>query len=467
MTGRTSPTSPACRSCQVSVSDRGRNRIAATRRRWTSSHDRGTSRRRTALAARRRSLQHPCGVSVRVGDAPADRSPPHGAGCIGCAEHGATERRRLGGGGRPFLGGPDPCASSGGARRTYPSQPVHRTGSSSRERVSSRPSTCVPRSCPSTSSAASQGQDEATRDRRERRIESLRSPSAWTDAALRVLVPETAFHDGRNDVDVYAVDDTAPLALTRLGGTADTAHYRLAGDGLSLLRSDGARVAIQRGRWRGRSTPGSTTRDRAHRRLGGEFRRHALADRVLVFSGTGSSLRGRLICCVRELEETRGVRRPPALRVDRGAPLARHRRDRRHGVRRPGECSERARLGDRTAARLEPGARLSGRGERPRTDTRGHWRRECAGRLREPGSFGAEERPPARSRRRPAPEASRGRRRSRAAAPRARGSRAGRTKRATGAGARARVGRPRARSQSSHTIGEATRAVATAKVKLR
>ena len=216
---------------------RGRDRIAATRRRWTS-----FPRSRDVLGVRlswptRRPVTagHPGAGACRQGRATRRRIVRRltGAGCIGCAEHGATERRRLGGR-RPAV--PRRTGSIAPRREAHGDLSVA-TGSQDRVELEGESllATVDMRSAflpvHIVGRVAGTGMKQlaiAVNGRIEVVTQSFRLDGTQRFA---VLVPETAFHDGRNDVDVYAVDDTAPLALTRLGGTADTAHYRLAGDG--------------------------------------------------------------------------------------------------------------------------------------------------------------------------------------------------------------------------------------------
>ena len=101
-----------------------------------------------------------------------------------------------------------------------------------------------------------------------------------------VLVPESAFRDGRNTVDVFAISTAGGRTrLLRVGGTANGADYALAANSRALTSPSGARVPIVPGRIGGRIE--SATREGGTVRVKGwaaDVRDGALVDRVVLFS---------------------------------------------------------------------------------------------------------------------------------------------------------------------------------------
>ena len=101
------------------------------------------------------------------------------------------------------------------------------------------------------------------------------------------LVPETAFRNGINDVDLFGVLTTSgALRLVRLGGTNRGAGYALSEDERSIRLPSGQRVAIAKGRLGGRvessTFEGSTVRIRG---WAADVQNESRVARVLLFAG--------------------------------------------------------------------------------------------------------------------------------------------------------------------------------------
>jgi Sulfatase len=101
------------------------------------------------------------------------------------------------------------------------------------------------------------------------------------------LVPESAFREGSNAVDVYAVDPAGTgVRLALLGGTAHASEYALSHAGTSIALPSGKRAEVEAGRLAGRVessvVEGGTVRIRG---WAADLRDDALVDRVLIFSG--------------------------------------------------------------------------------------------------------------------------------------------------------------------------------------
>ena len=101
-----------------------------------------------------------------------------------------------------------------------------------------------------------------------------------------VLVPESAFRESRNTVDVYAISSAGGrAALARLGGTSNAADYRLSANAKALTSPSGARISVVPGRLDGRIE--SSTQEGGTVRIKGwaaDIADSALVDRVLLFS---------------------------------------------------------------------------------------------------------------------------------------------------------------------------------------
>jgi hypothetical protein len=101
------------------------------------------------------------------------------------------------------------------------------------------------------------------------------------------LVPESAFREGSNAVDVYAVDPAGTgVRLALLGGTAHASEYALSHAGTSIVLPSGKRAEVEAGRLAGRVessvVEGGTVRIRG---WAADLHDDALVDRVLIFSG--------------------------------------------------------------------------------------------------------------------------------------------------------------------------------------
>jgi hypothetical protein len=101
-----------------------------------------------------------------------------------------------------------------------------------------------------------------------------------------VLVPEAAFRQGRNKVDVFAISSAGGATrLTPLGGTSNVADYILAPNGRALTAPSGAAIPVEPGRLDGRIE--STTEEGGTVRIKGwaaDLKDKALVERVVLFS---------------------------------------------------------------------------------------------------------------------------------------------------------------------------------------
>jgi hypothetical protein len=107
-------------------------------------------------------------------------------------------------------------------------------------------------------------------------------------ARFAVLVPEGAFRDGANAIDLYAARSSgAGLRLALLGGTGRAAQYALAAGGRGVLLPTGKSAPIVAGLLEGRIE--SPTVEEATVRIRGwaaDVRNGARVDRVLLFAGS-------------------------------------------------------------------------------------------------------------------------------------------------------------------------------------
>jgi Sulfatase len=101
-----------------------------------------------------------------------------------------------------------------------------------------------------------------------------------------VLVPESAFREGRNKVDVFAISaDGGATRLARLGGTSNAADYVLSANGRRLTSPGRAAIRVVSGRLDGRIE--SSTEEGGTVRIKGwaaDLHDRALVDRVVLFS---------------------------------------------------------------------------------------------------------------------------------------------------------------------------------------
>ena len=106
-------------------------------------------------------------------------------------------------------------------------------------------------------------------------------------AQFAALVPESAFVEGENDVEVFFVETgDGSLRLVRLGGTGRAARYALAPDGLTVVLPTGRRVRLTPGRLEGRiefsTVEGETVRIQG---WAADVREVERVDRILLFAG--------------------------------------------------------------------------------------------------------------------------------------------------------------------------------------
>jgi hypothetical protein len=101
------------------------------------------------------------------------------------------------------------------------------------------------------------------------------------------LVPESAFREGANTVDVYVVEsDGNGIRLARVGGTGQGPQYALSADGTSIALPTGGRARIVDGGLGGRVessvVEGKTVRFRG---WAADLKHGVLVDQVLLFAG--------------------------------------------------------------------------------------------------------------------------------------------------------------------------------------
>ena len=101
-----------------------------------------------------------------------------------------------------------------------------------------------------------------------------------------VLVPESAFREGRNKVDVFAISAAGGATrLARLGGTSNAADYVLAANGRGMTAPGRVAIPVVPGRLDGRIE--SSTEEGGTMRIKGwaaDLQDRALVDRVVLFS---------------------------------------------------------------------------------------------------------------------------------------------------------------------------------------
>ena len=125
------------------------------------------------------------------------------------------------------------------------------------------------------------------------------------------MVPEGAFHNGANDVDVYAVDGKGKrVLLVRLGGTDRTPQYALAADGGSIARARGGRVRVEVGRIDGRVEAWDEDEGTVQiRGWAADLEDQVLPDQILLFEGGQLLYAGETTIVRWDVEQVSGKRR--------------------------------------------------------------------------------------------------------------------------------------------------------------
>ena len=124
------------------------------------------------------------------------------------------------------------------------------------------------------------------------------------------LAPESAFRNGRNDVDVYEIEaEGAGVRLVRLGGTArGAASYALArGWRCDRASLRGDEPLLRRVASTAASNPGSRTRERCRSGVGAvDLHTGALPDQILLFSGHDLLYAGETTIVRWDVDQTSG-----------------------------------------------------------------------------------------------------------------------------------------------------------------